>query len=87
MPVAVILQPQQGWSSTIQHGRADNIVGHQQAGQQEDTNLASPVRLSAHPLRHKGYPAQEYLYKNWNTSQAGWPTGSGSYCVGKATLS
>ncbi len=28
-----------------------------------------------------------YSYKNWNTSLASWPTGSGSCCVGKATLS
>lgn len=33
------------------------------------------------------FSAPEYLYKNWNTSQAGWPTGSGSYCAGKVTLS
>lgn len=46
MLVAVSLPPQQEGISTIQHGRADNIVWHQQAGQQEDTNLASPVRQS-----------------------------------------
>ncbi len=28
-----------------------------------------------------------YSYKNWNTSLANWPIGSGIYCVGKATLS
>ncbi len=33
------------------------------------------------------FSAPEYLYKNWNTSQAGWPTGSESYCAGKVTLS
>ncbi|KGM69086.1 Transposase for insertion sequence element IS1328 [Escherichia coli] len=31
--------------------------------------------------------ATGYSYKNWNTSLASWPTGSGSCCVGKATLS
>ncbi len=28
-----------------------------------------------------------YSYKNWNTSLANWPIGSGIYCAGKATLS
>jgi transposase len=28
-----------------------------------------------------------YSYKNWNTSLASWPIGSGSCCAGKATLS
>lgn len=33
------------------------------------------------------FSAPEYLYKNWNTSLASWPIGSGSYCVGIVTLS
>lgn len=31
--------------------------------------------------------APEYLYKNRNSSQVGWSTGSESYCAGKVTLS
>ncbi len=33
------------------------------------------------------FSVQGYSCKNWNTSLASWPTGSGSCCVGKATLS
>ncbi len=42
-------------------------------GQQKDPNFVGSVC--------------GYSYKNWNTSLASWPTGSGSCCVGKATLS
>lgn len=60
MPVAETLPPQQGWYlDNTARGGADNIVGHQQARQQEDTNLAGSVRQSIYtktgtPVRQVG---------------------------------
>ncbi len=72
-PAAVTLRRQQGWYPDSTARESTTLLGISKRG-----NKRSELCWFSVP---------GYSYKNWNTSLASWPTGSGSFCVGKATLS